>query len=193
MKTKINHIKGKKGLFTFNMVYMIPRLIFLIIVLFSVIMLVGMFLKIHADTFYVEADLFAQSLIYSPHGISYYNPLLYKVQPGIIDKTEFTSGIIESRINNNSFYYGKQNKHIAAKITLTSVDNSTNHTIYYNEGRGKAYGYKFWNPIAKAEIEGKGAARYLLKIIPTLIKESSGHNVIYIPGSISFEITMPNK
>lgn len=193
MRNKINKIKGKKALFTFNMAYMVIRLIFLVIVLFSVIMLVGMFLKINADTFYVEADLFAQSLIYSPHGISYYNPLLYKIQPGIIDKTEFTSGITESRINNHSFYYGKKNKHLAVKITLQDTEGNINDTIYYNKGEGKAHGYKFWDPIAKAEIEGEGAARYLPKTIPVLIRENSGQNVIYNAGSISFEITMPNK
>ncbi|MBC8444054.1 hypothetical protein H8D83_00560, partial [Candidatus Woesearchaeota archaeon] len=45
----------------------------------------------------------------------------------------------------------------------------------------------------KAEIEGEGAARYLPKTIPVLIREDLGHDLIYNAGSISFEITMPNK
>ena len=171
-----NHTMNKKALISFNMINMIPKLIFLIIVLLSVVILIGIFINMGRDIYYKEADLFTLNLFYSPHGISYFNPDLNRITSGIIDEQELISNITEKRLN-NSFYYGRQNEHLAAKIqiskqTLSMPRFTSIKTIYYNQGKTTSYGYKFWEPLSFKE--GIGSPYYFARTMPIQIRTTSG-------------------
>jgi len=190
----LKNITNKKGNMTFNMVNMIPRLIFLVIVLLSVVLLISVFLNIIVDVNYQEADLMSLNLIYSPQGISYFDPNLNRVIPGVIDKEEFMSNKIETRLN-NSFSYGEKNKHIAAQIKLIESKNlltlTPTKTIFYNSEDGKTYGYAFWEPLV--EMRGKGAPYYLMRSFPVRLREEINDKIVFSEALIVIEVLIKSK
>jgi len=165
---------NKKALMSFNMMNMIPRLIFLVIVLLTVVILVSIFDNMGQEIYYKEADLFTLELFYSPHGISYFNPDLNRVTPGIIDEQELILNITEKRLK-DSFYYGDPNEHLAAKIQVIKqipfLPDIPIKTIYYNQGQGTSYGYEFWEPLSFRE--GKGSPYYFARTMPIQIRTTS--------------------
>lgn len=182
------NIHNKKGLMTFNMVNMIPRLIFLVLVLVTFFLALGMLLKGQPATEDLESDLLTMNMLYSTNGISYFNPETNRPQPGIIDLENFKSGKVEERIN-KEFFYGQENKHLAAKITLLDYNGNELSEIYYNKGEGHTYGFSYWAPLA--EREGKGTPNYYIRSMPVLIRDKTSTSTDLYSGNVVIEVVMP--
>ncbi|MBT5022088.1 hypothetical protein HON01_04645, partial [Candidatus Woesearchaeota archaeon] len=99
MKRKLNNQKekkesipfnNKKGILSFNILVMIPRIVFMIIVFVCIIALVRLFIVSYYDVDPLIADVFTHSLVYSPGGVSTHDPLSGRVYPGIIDGVQFS-------------------------------------------------------------------------------------------------------
>ncbi|MFC1801153.1 hypothetical protein ACFLZB_01720 [Nanoarchaeota archaeon] len=103
-------MKNKKG-DAYPQIIWILRIIFWIIVIIAVYGITSYLIDVKFQPWQAEADGFALRTLYSPNGISYFDPLAGKVQPGTIDLARFKSGIWEE-----SVYYGEE--HLAAKMTL---------------------------------------------------------------------------
>ena len=180
--------KSKKGQ-VFRMMNMIPRLIFLVLILTSSTFALLQLVKPLPKAMPLEADLFSWNLMTSPTGLSYYNPKTNNLEPFTINLGNFKNKTIEKRIN-ETFYYENQNKHIAARITLLdSTGLNSFGTIYYNNNPGKAYGYSFWEPVAMSH--GKNTPLHFIRSMPVKIyseKEDKKYG-----GNIIIEVLISQK
>lgn len=160
----------KKALISFNLLMWIPRIIFMVIVIFSIMLLVGSYFKVEIIVSEAESELFIQRLLHSPHGISYFDPLSNRVYPGIINLDNLD-------LLNKSIFYGEQ-KQIGAKLTIEDLDENLLAEHIYNN--------IVYRRIAQ---EGKGGADVMRKSMYVLVKEDSEQ----IPGILRMEVVLIPK
>jgi len=133
----------KQGLVTFNLLMWIPRIIFLVVVLITVITLVNLFATTNIQIHEAQLELFTQEIIYSPQGLAYFDLESNRVYPGIIDKKK----------QNITFL---TNQKIAARITIE------NNTLYYPDEKS----YKRLAPLegrgGPGGVEAKEKSLYIL-------------------------------
>ena len=161
---------NKKALMQFNVMMWIPRLVFMVVVISSILLLVGLYFKMELTVSRAESELFMQRLLYSPHGLSFYDPYSNRIYPGIIDVNNLD-------LINKSLFYG-ENKHIGAKLTLTDMNN--------NVLAERTYYYLVYRRIAQ---EGKGGVDVFRKALNVVIKNESKQ----IPGILRTEIVIIQK
>jgi len=181
-----------KSAISFHMLYMIPRLFFLIFVVLVIVFMLNGFRDVgYQEAIYAEQQMFSEWIIYSTNGVSYFDPNLNTVLPGIINVEDCISGLTEYRLN-HSMSYGDKNKHISARITI--LDRNKNdvigRSIYYNEGKGKSYGFTFWEPLS--QMRGEGASSYFIRTLPCLLITPQTPPNQYERGNIIIEIVIPN-
>jgi len=169
-------MKNKKAQ-AFSMVWWIPRIIFLVIVLSSVIFLTTMYINTEKETWKTESELFIHRLIYSPNGISYYDPLTNRVYPGIIDLKK----IKNTEIINRSLFYGKDNKHIGANISVYDKNDNLLAQGIYNEKVSKRIQEKGF--LGVGGIDSKQKKYYIL------IKNKEN----YIPANMKITVVVPRS
>ena len=175
---------NKRGNIAFNVLMWFFKIFFVIIVLFAVVLLIRSFIITELDIFNAEADIFVQKILMSRNGISYTDPDLDRVYPGIIDKVTFESFEIESLLN-TSIYYGKDNKKIAANITLKNDAGNTIRSIVYNKNQ-----YHYWKVLLEASwISGPGGVRSKTKQFNVLIKDQDSIQ----NGFLIIEVIIPNS
>ncbi|MBW2981375.1 hypothetical protein KY343_00715 [Candidatus Woesearchaeota archaeon] len=160
----------KKGLLSFNMMMWIPRIIFMVIVVFSIVLLVATYFKLEMAVSEAENELFIQRLLYSPHGISFYDPYSNRIYPGIIDLDNLD-------LLNKSIFYGEQ-KHIGAKLSINDLNNSLLAERVYND--------IVYRRIAQ---EGKGGVDVLRKSLYVIVRNESRQ----IPGTLAMEVVLIPK
>ncbi|MBW2966386.1 hypothetical protein KY342_04755 [Candidatus Woesearchaeota archaeon] len=160
----------KKGLISFNMMMWIPRIIFMVIVVTSIIILISVHYRIELDVSGAESELFVQRLLYSPHGICFYDALSNRMYPGIVDLNNLD-------LINKSIFYG-ENKHIGAKLTFTDIN-------------GNNLAEKIYNDIVYRRIaqERKGGVDVFRGSRYVLIQKDSKQ----IPGKLNFENVLIQK
>jgi len=158
----------KKGLISFNMLMWIPRIIFMVIVVFSIMFLIGIYFKFEVNISDAESELFIQRLLYSPHGISFYDPYSNRVYPGIIDLDNLD-------LINKSVFYGEEQKHIGAKLSIYDINNNLLAERIYNN--------VVYRRIAQ---EGKGGVDVYRKKLYVLVKNESKQ----ISGRLNAEVVM---
>jgi hypothetical protein len=163
-------VKMKKGLISFNMLMWIPRIIFMVIVVLSIILLIASYFRLELVISKAESELFVQRLLYSPHGISFYDPYSNRVYPGIIDLDNL-------ELINQSIFYGEQ-KHIGAKLIVKDLGNNILAENIYNN--------IVYRRIAQ---EGRGGVDVLRKSLFVLVKNESGQ----IPGTLAMEVVLIPK
>jgi hypothetical protein len=150
--------------------------IFLIIVLFSIVLLVRTNITNTIDIKNVEAEVFYYG---SLSALSFKEDLIDRSYNGIIDLNKFNNHNLESKI-----YYGEENYHMTAKFTLfDKSDNIIKEFIYNQDGFDK------YEPLTKSTIFGPGSATKVLKEIPIMIKD----NDKYYSGLLKSIIIYPNK
>ena len=160
----------KKALLSFNMLMWIPRIIFMTIVIFSILLMVGSYFRFEIAISGAESELFVQRLLNSPHGISYYDPLSNRVYPGIIDLDNFD-------LLNKSVFYGEQ-KQVGAKLIVKDLGN-------------KVLSERIYNNIVYRRLaqEGKGGVDVFRKSLYILVRNESGQ----IPGMLNLEVVLIPK
>jgi hypothetical protein len=166
---------------TFNTLMWIFKIFFLVIVLFTVVLLVRSFIVTELDVFNAEADIFMQRVIMSRNGISYYDSDIDRLYPGIIDMTKFGK---LNEILNSSISYGDENSKIAANFILVDEKNTTVAAAVFNP-----YFYERWKQMLNAQwIKGPGGVKSTTKQISVLIKGNELKKGILIT-----EIIIPNS
>lgn len=179
---------SKKGQ-VFRMMNMIPRLIFLILILTSSTFALLQLVKPLPKAMPLEADLFTWNLLTSPTGISHYNTRTNSFEPFTIDLVDFQNKKIEERLN-KAFDFGEPNKHITSRLTLLdSTGLNSFGTIYYNNHPGETYGYSFWEPVAMSH--GKNTPLHFIRSMPVKIylkEEDKNYG-----GNIVIEVLISSK
>lgn len=152
----------KKAQISFNMIAWLPKLFFLLIVIFSIMILVMSHITWEVDTADAQMDIFMQQLLYSRNSLAYVDPDTDRVYPGIVDLGIFEIGI-EERLS-KSVFYGEENRIIAAEIVLKDLNGNVEEKISYNPeffAEKKVLLEAGW-PKGKGGIESKQHTTYVL-------------------------------
>jgi len=142
---------NKKGTIADEVLLFIPKIIFLVVLIFTFVILVKVLIVTNIDTKQIEAELLVNRLLFSQDGFSYYDESIDRLYPAIIDLESFKKlqnnpNILDSEIIN----YGKDNPIISAKITLKR-ENEMDIPVFYNKQR-----YDRWEPRVLPGITGGG-------------------------------------
>ncbi len=143
-------IKNKKGFIGEEVIFFIPRILFIIAVLFATVILIKSFIIGVIDIRDVESNILTNRLIYSKDGLSYYDNEIDRVYPGIIDLNKFNelSLINPNALDSSLINYGGDNPIISAKIILKQ-EGKDDIEVYYNRDR-----YDKWKPRVLASVRG---------------------------------------
>jgi hypothetical protein len=159
-------IKNKKGIMAFNFLAMIPRIIFLVIMLIVCVILINMFLNNKFDILDVQSEVVINGLIYSPGGIGYTDPLTGRVYPEIVDLEQLDSARLDS-----AFYY-PDNRMLTARVAIEKniKPGETLKIVYLNKEW-----YDNWKPLlALKHLPGIGGVTDNNKVLPIIIRDESG-------------------
>ena len=149
---------SKRGQISEEVMLFIPRIIFLIAVLFAVVLLVKIFIITTIDINQVEANVLINRILYSKGGLAYYDKNIGRLYPGIVDLNKFRelSASNPNLLDNLVISYGFDNPIIAAKITLKNMQlpNSqekdwNNIVIFYNKEK-----FEKWEPRILSTVKG---------------------------------------
>ena len=167
---------------SFDTILNLIRLLFVIVVFFSVIALERAFIIQKIDVFEIESKLLAHRLILS-NEINYVDKDINRQYLGTIDLQKFLSGDIDKRLL-ESIYYGKINSEASAKLTLKDLENNNEYQVFYNK---ELYHEK--KVIVEAKIIGSGAAKRLDTDFYVLIKDDDKIK----RGALKVEAILPNR
>jgi len=147
-------MRGKKAEISGEVITVIPKIIFLIAVLFAFIILVKSLIVTSIDIRQVESEILVNRILFS-EAISYNDKGIDRLYPGIIDLKKFEE---ISKNNPNSLdttfiSYGSDNPIITSKITLKQA-NKKDIVAFYNREK-----FVKWEPRALPGITG-GAGRF---------------------------------
>lgn len=165
-----------KAQVSFTILQTIPRLIFLIIVLFSVIYLVRGYVADNLNVQKVQSEVFINRIIYSPNGISYYDKELETAIPGTIDPSLIT----DANLDNLMDY--KDGSFIAGKITLFDVQSKQIASAIYNEKT-----YSRWKPLV-GQVGIGGISEFKRSVLVTFVDKDKLKE-----GILKFEVLMPGS
>ena len=145
----------------------IPKFVYLVIVVLSVVFLVRMLVANNIDSTEAEARIFANRIFYSPNSISYFDPELSRAYPGIIDFAKFNSmqNSDVTFLDTSSLSYGKDNRLIAAKLSLKNMETREENDVYYNKEN-----YLYWEPRTIQGVSGSGSVNAIDEQRYVLIK-----------------------
>ncbi len=168
----------KKAQESFSILLIIPRMIFLIIVMFSIYFLIRAYVVSKLDVQDVQVDVFINKVLYSPNGISYYDRDLKRSIPGLINP----SSITDDNLNKLADY--DDSSFISAKIQLIDNDSKEITSALYN---GETYSR--WLPVATTGVPGPGGYKQTIKSVyvnfldQNKIREGTLKFDVLIPGS----------
>lgn len=123
-----------KGLIAFNELIWIVRIIFVVIVFVMATVVYFYVVNVTFATEGEEMGIFMYRLLYSPTGISQFDPLSGRVYPGVIDIQRLENNAWQESIDFDGEY-------MAAKLTLQS--DGTERVFYYHQQK-----YDDWGVLA---------------------------------------------
>lgn len=173
---------NKRGVISGEVVSWIPRIIFLIVVVFAVVLLVKILIITIIDARDTEANVLVNRFLFSKDGLSYYDDKIKRVYPGIIDfkKFESLSSNNPNSLDTEGISYGPDNPLIAAKITLKYVEPGLELTAYYNKDK-----YDKWSPrVLPTVTGGAGSVKAFTEKKFVLVKEGDKLS----PAFLEFDI-----
>lgn len=174
----------KKAALTFESLMWIPRIIFLVIVIFSIMYLIRSFITTTIDTSELQANLFAYRILYSLNSISYADTDIERLYPGVIDLGKFNQQNTD-RFLERTIYYGDKNNEIGAKLLLKDLQDNQEFTTYYNEDFFKEQK----KLVDSGYTEGPGGARGYAKNYNVVIREDDSLH----QGKLTIDVVIPNS
>jgi hypothetical protein len=171
--------KSKKGIMAFNMMSMIPRLIFLIAVLVVCILLISMFLNNMFNINDVQAEILVNGLLYGTGGINYYDPITGRIYPTMVDLGQLDNAELDA-----GMYY-PDNTLITAIINIEAANRIENLAeLYYNK-----QAYDNWEPLIDRNLPGIGGVAKYERSLPILVKNGSEVKL----GQVEFKVYQPKS
>jgi len=172
----------KKGTLTLEMGLWIARIIFYVIVVYSLVFFIEFFVFEDVETFDTEANLFVQRIIFS-NKLNAFDEEIGRVDYGLIDLQNFTSASIENELE-KEIDYG-ENAKISANINLKRLDEGSDYDIFYQKLL-----YEEKKVLTDAGLErGPGGVKSITKDTIVRIKNE---DVIEI-GLLTIEVIIPNS
>lgn len=168
---------GKKALMSFNMIAMIPRILFLVVVLMSCVILIRFFIINEFDTRELQTDLLVNGLLYSPGGAGWYDAETGRTFPEVIDLQQFSDRDFDHAL----FFPG--NNFITARIEVFSQDFIVLGTGYYNR-----QWYQNWEPLVTLNIPGLGGIVKIERQYPIILRQPTGE---FSNGFVRFTVLQP--
>lgn len=160
----------------YEQIMFIPRIMFVIAIMLSIIFMVRYFMIYSVDIKNAESFVLVNRMLYSGDCIIYVDGNTNRPYPGIIDVNRFTSPQLDSCIS-----YGERNDYAAAQLLLQEIATEKNRTVYFNK-----VGYDVWEPRLYYSGSGGAAKRTSSKYV--LLKENNN----LIPARLYFSVIMPN-
>ena len=179
-------MKNKRAITTFEILMWVPRILFLVVVMFTVMILIRSYVATTIDTSELEANIFISRILYSPNSISYFDSDIGRTYQGVIDINKFKSQTADKFLE-RSVYYGDNNKEIGAKFLLRDLSSNENNevTIYYNEDF-----FREQEKIAGSGFtEGPGGAKLYVKNYNIIVQKGS----VLTNGVLTMSIVIPNS
>jgi len=170
----------RKGMQSTDFILTIPRLIFTVVVVLTIVFLVRMFIVQEVDISDTQSKVFVKSLLYSPYAITYVDPETGRSYPGVIDLSLVKDDGLRDRIENS--FRISTNRLLAANITFF-VENRTQfnkRSVLYNEPM-----YKRWKPLSKLDVDGEGGVDTYSESYYVLFRAIDGR---VIPGLMKVEV-----
>ena len=158
------------------------RLIFLVVVFFSIVFLARAFIIQKIDIFEVESKLLIHRIALS-NEINYVDKDLSRTYIGIVDLQKFTSGDIQNNLL-NLIYYGKINSVASAKLTLKNLDDKQEYEVFYNK-----YLYDEKKVLVESKLIGAGAPKRFDADFYVLIKDKEKLK----RGVLNIDAILPNR
>lgn len=162
------------------------RLLFLIVVFFSVVFLAKAFIVKKIDIFETESKLLAHRLALSKN-VNYIDRDTGRLYIGIVDLGKFTSNDFEKNLL-DSIYYGKANSEASAKITLKDLDANPGYDVTYEKFYNKEL-YDEKKVLVEAKLIGAGSAKKLGTDFYVLIKDKDEMR----RGILNVDAILPNR
>jgi hypothetical protein len=169
---------NKKG-FTFNQVFKLIELAFLLIIIISFVFLTRQTVQRSTDTSSAEAYSYLQNMLYSKNGILYYDAEIDRQFPGIIDLNNFNDIVLDSSMQINM---SEDVELPAAKLTLQDQAGVLNEAYWHKKWYDRLY--------PKAGGKGRGSPRQLYEDMYVLKKMPSGE---LVPAYLSIELLVPKR
>jgi len=177
-------MKNKKGTTTFEILMWIPRLMFLVVIMFAVMVLIRSYVTTTIDVSELQANVFINRILYSPTSISYFDAEIGRLYPGIIDFGKFQLHINDKFLE-KTIYYGEKNEEIGAKFALMDLNEGIELTAFYNEDFFKEQ-KKF---VDLGWTDGPGGVKgYNKKYDVLILKNNALHR-----GNLTIEVVIPNS
>jgi hypothetical protein len=188
---------GRKGIMFFNFLVMIPRILFLVIMLIVCVILIRMFLNDKFNINDVQAEILIDGLIYGTGGVSYYDPVTGRLYPEIIDISQLDG----AKLDQGLFY--PENHMMTARILVEKpiteyTDMSlmdryfrgedpkflTLKDVYYNK-----VWYDNWEPLLVFKnLGGIGGVIDKNMRLPVLVREPDG---TLMTAYVNFQVVQP--
>lgn len=167
---------------SFDVIVNLFRILFVIVVFFSLVVVSQAFIKEKIDVFESESKLLTYRIALS-NEINDIDKDIGRISVGTVDLQKFTSSDFEKNIL-NSIYYGKINSEASAKITLKDLDEKKTYEKFYNK---ELYDEK--KVIVEAKLIGAGAAKRLDTDFYVLIKDGNKLR----RGVLNIDAILPNR
>lgn len=167
---------NKKAEITFMM--LIIWAILLVIVFISIVYFTSGFVSKELDVRDAEARIFANRIIYSPTGISYFDEDLGRNIPGTVDLRKVDSSWLENSV------YSEDNQILAARISITPARESA---IYAKEALYNQDWYLRWLPLV-GKI-GSGGSTELIETRYVNVYDGKNYRG---PAMLEIQVLIPN-
>jgi hypothetical protein len=187
-------LKSKSGLSFYVIIFSFFKMFILMVVMFALVLLIRTFIIATVDVSGAESAVFFQTIVTSPNGISYKDPVTERVYLNLINVDRFSgTEALENQLN--SVFSTGENKEIGAKFSI--LDTNTEKLFEYN---GKALSpvyyhkdlYSRWIVLAKSNAKGPGGAKEFI-IRQDIILVSDKDKSLYKPALLEASITIPNS
>ena len=164
--------KGAIGL-SYTQVIWVFRLVFLGFAIMFCSLLISMYIHVSYASEQAEREILLQRILFSPNGISYYNPLTGAVEAGTIYLKTFDNNVLDKPIHYDRNY-------LAARMDLNDFETGKPYVAYYNKNF-------YQEKIVLKGLKGRGGVDTLERNFYVLIKDGDEIH----QGNLTFEVVMP--
>ena len=193
IRKKLRGLNKKSQLAYFQLMFMFIRIAVLLLVLFSIVILVHMFVNESMNVQDEEVKMFPEFLLYSKYGLSHYDQQTNRVYPGILNYAEITNtNLIQAKLD-HSFDYGNY-KLMAIKFNFVDLDPQVEgiQEFYYKKER-----YDEWMGLTglKARITKQFVTKKKTTVNVIIRKEAEVDGIVkeqYFPARLELTMLSPN-
>jgi len=175
---------GRKGIMSFNFLVMIPRIIFLVIMMIVCVILIRMFLNNKFDVTDIQSEVLIDGMLYGAGGVGYLDPVTGRTYPEVIDPDQLNSYELD-----NTLYYPANNiisaRIVVGKGTLLVGEPSLFRAVYYNKEW-----YDNWEPLLRWNIAGIGGVKDYTREFPIILRRPDGS---LTSGEVHFQVIQPRS